>query len=251
MAHSLQNTSIDVPGEWYRHEEHVGYNLFGKKLNKEIPKDSIENFLASIDVRDSWRKILDSDLRNSPGGCIQQLMIRVMDEINDGGGKDILRLCISNTGAADAWCKSLLQVSYHPRFRIQHLGNHGNKIMIALLDWMFDHLNERLRLSPLPACITQHCDKPLATMKDLTKLKFNTSALQLAQDNFKRFCMVLVCLRRHLVGLLSVWFLALSLLRLLPWCVSAPSSWKIAEVKLPWFQCFGLRMLTWVRLTAW
>ena len=60
MAHSLQNTSIDVPGEWYRHEEHVGYNLFGKKLNKEIPKDSIENFLASIDVRDSWRKILDT-----------------------------------------------------------------------------------------------------------------------------------------------------------------------------------------------
>ena len=109
--------------------------------------------------------ILDSDLRNSPGECIQQLMIRVMDEINDDGGKDILRLCISNTGAVDARCKSLLQVSYHPRFRIQHLGNHGNKIMIALLGWMFDHLNGRLRLSPLPACITQHCDKPLATFE--------------------------------------------------------------------------------------
>ena len=92
---------------------------------------------------------------------------------------------------------------------------------------------------------------PWQLLKDLTKLNFNTQPLQLSQDNFKRFCMVLVCLRRHLVGLLSVWFLALSLLRLLPWCVSAPSSWKIAEAKLPWFQCFGLRMLTWVRLTAW
>jgi ribosome biogenesis protein ERB1 len=60
MGHSTQNTSNDVPEEWYRHEEHVGYNLHGKKMIKEKPTDSIENFLASVDVRDSWRKILDT-----------------------------------------------------------------------------------------------------------------------------------------------------------------------------------------------
>jgi hypothetical protein len=105
----------------------------------------------------------------------------------------------------------------------------------------------RLSLLALPSTAIS----PWQLLTDLTKFKVNTSALQLSQDNFKRFYMVLVCLRRHLVGLLSVWFLALSLLRLLPWCVSAPSSWKIAEVKLPWFQCFGLRMPTWVRVAAW
>ena len=89
----------------------------------------------------------------------------------------------------------------------------------------------RLFLLALPSTAIS----PWQLLKDLTKLKFNTSALQLSQDNFKRFCMVLVCPCRHLVGLLSAWLLALSLLRLLPWCVSAPSAWKIAGVKLPWF----------------
>jgi ribosome biogenesis protein ERB1 len=59
MDQSTKNTADNVPSEWYREEEHVGYNLYGKKLRKEVPTDSIENFLTSIDVRDSWRKILD------------------------------------------------------------------------------------------------------------------------------------------------------------------------------------------------
>ncbi|OAY83414.1 Ribosome biogenesis protein BOP [Ananas comosus] len=44
-----RNTIGEVPLEWYRDEEHVGYDVSGKKIKKQARKDKIESFLAGAD----------------------------------------------------------------------------------------------------------------------------------------------------------------------------------------------------------
>ncbi|KAK3016328.1 hypothetical protein RJ639_007308 [Escallonia herrerae] len=54
-----RNTIGDVPFEWYKDEEHIGYNISGKKLKKKERQDKLDSFLASADDPNGWRKVMD------------------------------------------------------------------------------------------------------------------------------------------------------------------------------------------------
>ncbi|KAL8129463.1 hypothetical protein V2J09_018618 [Rumex salicifolius] len=54
-----RNTVGDVPLEWYKDEEHIGYDITGKKIKKKERLDKLEKFLASADDSKDWRKIYD------------------------------------------------------------------------------------------------------------------------------------------------------------------------------------------------
>ncbi|KAG0478999.1 hypothetical protein HPP92_013718 [Vanilla planifolia] len=54
-----RNTIGDVPLDWYKDEEHIGYDITGKKIKKHARKDKIDSFLAGVDDTKNWRKIYD------------------------------------------------------------------------------------------------------------------------------------------------------------------------------------------------
>ncbi|KAL2473800.1 Transducin/WD40 repeat-like superfamily protein [Forsythia ovata] len=54
-----RNTVGSVPLEWYKDEEHIGYNLAGRKIKKKERQNKLDSFLASADDSKSWRKIYD------------------------------------------------------------------------------------------------------------------------------------------------------------------------------------------------
>ncbi|XP_059660439.1 ribosome biogenesis protein BOP1 homolog isoform X2 [Cornus florida] len=54
-----RNTVGDVPLEWYKDEEHIGYDITGKKIKKKERQDKLDSFLASTDDSKNWRKIYD------------------------------------------------------------------------------------------------------------------------------------------------------------------------------------------------
>ncbi|KAI3810376.1 hypothetical protein L1987_19988 [Smallanthus sonchifolius] len=54
-----RNTIGDVPLEWYKDEEHIGYDVAGKKIKKKERLDKLDSFLARTDDANSWRKIID------------------------------------------------------------------------------------------------------------------------------------------------------------------------------------------------
>ncbi|KAJ9697624.1 hypothetical protein PVL29_009447 [Vitis rotundifolia] len=54
-----RNTIGDVPLEWYKDEEHVGYDIAGKKIKKKVRQDKLDSFLASADDSKNWHKIYD------------------------------------------------------------------------------------------------------------------------------------------------------------------------------------------------
>ncbi|GMH30041.1 hypothetical protein Nepgr_031884 [Nepenthes gracilis] len=54
-----RNTIGDVPLEWYKDEEHIGYDITGKKIKKKEKQDKLSKFLDSTDYSKSWRKIYD------------------------------------------------------------------------------------------------------------------------------------------------------------------------------------------------
>lgn len=49
-----RNTVGDVPLVWYKDEEHIGYDLNGKKIKKRTRKDKVESFLESADDAKNW-----------------------------------------------------------------------------------------------------------------------------------------------------------------------------------------------------
>ncbi|PKI74871.1 hypothetical protein CRG98_004643, partial [Punica granatum] len=54
-----RNTIGDVPLKWYKDEEHIGYDITGKKLKKKEREDKLDAFLASADDSKNWHKIYD------------------------------------------------------------------------------------------------------------------------------------------------------------------------------------------------
>ncbi|KAK4776095.1 hypothetical protein SAY87_024056 [Trapa incisa] len=54
-----RNTIGNVPLEWYKDEELIGYDITGKKLKKKERQDKLDAFLASADDSKNWRKIYD------------------------------------------------------------------------------------------------------------------------------------------------------------------------------------------------
>ncbi|KAF3778473.1 Ribosome biogenesis BOP1-like protein, partial [Nymphaea thermarum] len=54
-----RNTIGDVPLKWYEDEEHIGYDISGKKIKKQPRKDRLDAFLADTDDSKNWRRIYD------------------------------------------------------------------------------------------------------------------------------------------------------------------------------------------------
>jgi len=48
-----------VPLEWYKDEEHVGYDIEGRKIKKRDREGRIEAYLRNADDNKNWRKIYD------------------------------------------------------------------------------------------------------------------------------------------------------------------------------------------------
>lgn len=49
-----RNTIGNVPFEWYKDEEHMGYDISGKKINKKARENKLDSFLASVDNAENW-----------------------------------------------------------------------------------------------------------------------------------------------------------------------------------------------------
>lgn len=54
-----RNTIGDVPLEWYKNEEHIGYDITGSKIKKRDREGRIEAYLRNADDAKNWRKIYD------------------------------------------------------------------------------------------------------------------------------------------------------------------------------------------------
>lgn len=51
----VKNTIGAVPLEWYKDEEHIGYDLEGQRIvRKEAGEDKIDEFLRRADDPKSW-----------------------------------------------------------------------------------------------------------------------------------------------------------------------------------------------------
>lgn len=46
---SNADTVGNVPLEWYKHEDHIGYDLSGKRLEKKDRKDRLDQLLDRMD----------------------------------------------------------------------------------------------------------------------------------------------------------------------------------------------------------
>ena len=54
MQRPNRNTVGNVPLEWYKDEEHIGYDREGRKLTKKERKDRLDAFLEKSDNDKSW-----------------------------------------------------------------------------------------------------------------------------------------------------------------------------------------------------
>ncbi|KAL9673832.1 hypothetical protein QQ045_030094 [Rhodiola kirilowii] len=53
------NTVGDVPLVWYKDEEHIGYDIAGRKIKRKERQNKLDSFLANADDSENWRKIYD------------------------------------------------------------------------------------------------------------------------------------------------------------------------------------------------
>jgi ribosome biogenesis protein ERB1 len=49
-----RNTVGDVPLEWYKDEEHIGYDIDGRKIKKRDREGRIEVYLKNADDAKNW-----------------------------------------------------------------------------------------------------------------------------------------------------------------------------------------------------
>ncbi|KAM0826706.1 hypothetical protein ACQ4PT_068701 [Festuca glaucescens] len=55
-----RNTVGDVPLGWYKDEEHIGYDINGKKIKKRDREGHIDKLLRNADSDTNWRKVIDA-----------------------------------------------------------------------------------------------------------------------------------------------------------------------------------------------
>ncbi|RKP09863.1 NUC169 domain-containing protein [Thamnocephalis sphaerospora] len=53
------NTVGNIPMEWYKDFDHIGYDLDGKPITKSAIKDELDKFLANVDDPDAWKTVRD------------------------------------------------------------------------------------------------------------------------------------------------------------------------------------------------
>ena len=54
MQVAPRNTVGDVPLEWYKDEEHVGYDIEGRKIKTRDREGRIEAYLRNADDNKNW-----------------------------------------------------------------------------------------------------------------------------------------------------------------------------------------------------
>lgn len=54
-----RNTIGHVPLEWYKNEEHIGYDRSGRRIKKKERRDQLDSFLSQSDNSKDWRRIYD------------------------------------------------------------------------------------------------------------------------------------------------------------------------------------------------
>ena len=55
----MENTIGDVPIQWFRDEEHIGYEVDGRKILKRARVDHLDHLLQMVDDPTYWRKVFD------------------------------------------------------------------------------------------------------------------------------------------------------------------------------------------------
>ena len=55
----IRNTVGNIPMEWYKDYEHIGYDLDGQKIIKPQQMDELDEFLDKMDNPDYWRTVRD------------------------------------------------------------------------------------------------------------------------------------------------------------------------------------------------
>jgi ribosome biogenesis protein ERB1 len=50
----IRNTVGNIPMEWFKEYEHIGYNLLGRKIAKPKEGDELDEFLEKNDNPDYW-----------------------------------------------------------------------------------------------------------------------------------------------------------------------------------------------------
>jgi ribosome biogenesis protein ERB1 len=71
----------DVPEEWYKNFDHLGYDIRGNRVVKDDQKDEIEKFMEKAQNKDWWRYIYDP--RNNKNVYISDKDLKLMRRILD------------------------------------------------------------------------------------------------------------------------------------------------------------------------
>ena len=53
-SQDLRNTVGNIPMDWYKEFEHIGYDLEGKKIGKPETADELEAFLKKMEDINYW-----------------------------------------------------------------------------------------------------------------------------------------------------------------------------------------------------
>ena len=56
---TMENTIGDVPIQWFRDEEHIGYDADGRRILKRARIDHLDHLLQMVDDPTYWRKVFD------------------------------------------------------------------------------------------------------------------------------------------------------------------------------------------------
>jgi len=82
-----RNTIGEVPLEWYRDEQHIGYDHDAKKLIKRDRKDKLETLLAQTDTKAGLRTIYDE--YNDEEIVLSKDELRLIQRIRQGQFPDV------------------------------------------------------------------------------------------------------------------------------------------------------------------
>lgn len=55
----IRNTVGNIPLEWYRDLDHLGYDIHGNKIMKPVKGDAIDDFISKMENLDYWRTVTD------------------------------------------------------------------------------------------------------------------------------------------------------------------------------------------------
>ena len=82
-----RNTVGEVPLEWYRDEQHIGYDHDANKLIKRDRKDKLDTLLAQTDTKEGLRTIYDE--YNDEEIVLSKDELRLIQRIRQGQFPDV------------------------------------------------------------------------------------------------------------------------------------------------------------------